>query len=133
MRSIVFALVLSAATVAEAATSFDGSWTVTLKCEAQPKVKPFTYIFKAEIKDGKLSGQYGAAGQPSSMSLVGPVTPDGTAKLVANGLVGNPDYAAKNVARNTAYSYEVTARFTETRGEGDRIGGRACKYTFVKD
>jgi len=49
-------------------TRFDGTWDVTVDCPAHQAAAGYKWRFQAEVKDGLLSGQYGVAGNPSSMA-----------------------------------------------------------------
>ncbi len=113
---------------------FDGNWVVTLVCLPDPKnaFLGFTWQFAARVKDGVLHGQRGIAGLPASLTLDGPIQPDGSALLSAHGLTGDPFYAVGHVAQGTPFGYHVRAQFVGERGSGTRIELRACNYTFVR-
>jgi hypothetical protein len=113
-------------------TRFDGTWDVTVDCPAHQAAAGYKWRFQAEVKDGLLAGQYGVAGNPSSMALNGRIRADGTATLDAKGMVGDPKFTANRLTRGTNYSYRVDARFEDTRGSGQRIEARPCTLTFVK-
>jgi hypothetical protein len=113
-------------------TKFDGTWDVTVDCPAHQAAAGYKWRFQAEVKDGVLAGQYGVAGNPSSMVLKGRIRADGTATLDAKGMVGDPKFTANRLSRGTNYSYRVDARFEDMSGSGQRIEARPCTLTFVK-
>jgi len=88
--------------------------------------------FPVEVKDGVLSGQYGADGQPSSVALKGKIQPDGKAIVDARGVTGDPNRTVGKHSRGSGYSYRVDAQFDEARGAGERVETRPCTLTFVK-
>ena len=114
------------------AAPFDGAWSVTQDCPDVGDIKGYNYRYVARIKDGVLHGQYGIKGKPSSVTLEGRIQSDGTAVLKAKGISGITDYALTRLATGSAYSFDVTARFEGSRGSGNRVGGRVCNFTFVK-
>jgi hypothetical protein len=117
-------------------TAFDGNWTVTIAChehtDANVRAEGYTFHYPVEIKDGVLRGQRLSEGQPGWMVLDGKIHPDGSAELHAHGLTNLPVYALHHVQKATPYSYDATAQFKGARGSGNRIGGRTCELTFLK-
>jgi len=112
---------------------FDGTWNVTLACpEASDGTLPFTWVFTADVKDGVLHGERGRAGEPASMSLDGPIQPDGTANLHAHGLTGDQNHAIHHVRPSTQFEHPVTARFDAARGTGHWQAIRICNFTFSR-
>ncbi|MBS0522555.1 MAG: hypothetical protein JSS04_02885 [Proteobacteria bacterium] len=115
------------------AQPFDGEWTVQQICDTtQDGVRGFTWRYPATVKDGYFAGQYRTEGQIPSMSLKGLIKADGTASLVARGISSNSDYTLKFAPPGTPIAYEVIARFSSSSGNGERVGGRVCKFTFSK-
>jgi hypothetical protein len=58
------------ASVAADMGRFDGKWDATLACPKGPDgVEPFTWEFRAEVRDSVLHGEHGTAGQPAWMSF----------------------------------------------------------------
>lgn len=142
MRATTFGLVLvamlasSAVAPAGAAGSdpaaFDGAWDVIAVCPPAGSAMGYTLQFTAEVKGGVLHGVYGTAGQASSLTLDGPIQPDGTAKFAAKGLTGNAVFTGGQ-ANQVPYAYDVTATFKGSRGIGSRVGGtRTCNYSFQR-
>jgi len=134
---ILFAGVLVAAAAAaedRPSPKFDGEWNVTLTCLNDEKsgARSYKYFFIAEVKDGVFLGKYGDEGKPGSLTLTGPILADGSALLQARGLVGNSEYTTNRGARGSTYSYEVKARFEDTKGTGERVKGRRCEVEFYK-
>jgi hypothetical protein len=125
----------SAVWPAEDARRFDGNWAVTLVCLPDPHnaFLGFTWQFAARIKDGVLHGQRGIAGLPASLTLDGPIQPDGSALLTAHGLTGDPFYTVGHVGQGTPFGYHVKAQFSGDHGSGNRIELRACNYSFVRE
>ena len=79
-----------------------------------------------------LRGVYGTEGQPPWLRLEGPIAPDGSAALIAQGQSGDPDYAAGRVRAGTRVNYRIDARFSGARGSGRRLDNRPCDLTFVR-
>lgn len=115
---------------------FDGRWSVKLVCDdTQAKgalVKGYSWQFESNIENGKLTGQYGKVGEPSSVTYVGQVQLDGTVDISAQGNTGNPDYTIGKVARDTPYSYKMTGKFSGNIGHVSRTTLRPCEATFAK-
>jgi hypothetical protein len=85
------------------------------------------------VKDGTLTAQQGAVGQPNSLTLSGQIQPDGKAAIDARGMVGDPKNAVNRLGQGAAYAYRVDALFEGTRGAGNRTDdARPCSLTFVK-
>jgi hypothetical protein len=112
---------------------FDGKWDVTLACPKGPDgVQPFTWEFRAEVKDSVLHGEHGTAGQPAWMSLEGSIGDDGVADLLAKKLTGLDDYNLSHAGRGVPWQHPVTARFEAAHGKGHWLGPRTCDFTFER-
>ena len=92
----------------------------------------YVYELVAQVKDGYLRGEQGTEGAPGSLKLHGEIQPDGSARLDAKGLTGDPKYNVKGVSSGVPYSYQVAARFEGSRGTGRRLQLRACDLTFTR-
>jgi class 3 adenylate cyclase len=112
---------------------FDGTWNVTIDC---PKYSDgalgYVYELVAQVRDGYLRGEQGTEGSPGSLKLQGEIQPDGSARLDAKGLTGDPKYNVKGVSSGVPYAYQVAARFEGSRGTGRRLQLRACDLTFTR-
>jgi class 3 adenylate cyclase len=114
-------------------TRFDGLWNVTVECpQASDGAFGYKLDFVAQVKDGRLRGENGAEGSAGWLRLQGDIQADGSAKLDANGLTGDPKYNVKGVGRAVPYSYQALSRFEGSRGTGRRTQMRNCDLTFVK-
>lgn len=112
---------------------FDGKWDVTLDCPTHTDgAFAYTYRFVAAVQDGALRGENGIEGRPSWLLLTGTIQPDGSARLDARGLTGDPEYTVKRAFKSLPYRYHVDARFEGTRGSGRRIELRRCDLHFAK-
>ncbi len=113
---------------------YDGEWSVVLACpDTQDRsglVKGYELTFHVSITDGKLQGQYGAKGAPSSVVYSGEVEPDGTLEVRAVGNTGKSDQSVGKVARGTAYSYTMAGKLERSRGQAVRRELRPCTATF---
>ncbi len=78
-------------------------------------------------------GVYGTEGRPPWLRLEGPIAPDDSAMLIAQGQTGNPDYAVGRVRTGTRVSYRIESRFSGSRGSGKRLDNRPCDLTFVRE
>ncbi len=126
------ALLLLATESAHAA-SFDGTWSVLQVCETTSDgARGYTWRYDADVKGGRFVGQYRNKGQVPSMTLEGQIQADGSATLNASGISGNADYNAKFAQAQTPISFQVSAKFEASKGSGNRLGSRACKFTFSK-
>jgi hypothetical protein len=112
---------------------FDGAWNVVVDC---PKHSDgafgYTLEFVAQVKNGALWGEHGSEGNANWLRLEGGIQPDGSAKLDAKGLTGDPKFNVKSVQKGAPYAYQVEARFEDSRGTGRRLQLRACVLTFTK-
>ncbi len=115
------------------AARFDGNWNVTVVCAKTPDgALGYTLEFVAQVKDGFLRGDQGTEGSSGWLRLEGPIQPDGSARLDARGITGDPKYNVKAVAKGAPYSYHVAARFLGSSGTGNRLELRACDLRFAK-
>ena len=133
-RTVLFAVICASFPWASSyAQSFDGEWSVLQVCETtQEGARGFTWRYAATVKSGHFVGQYRNTGQSPSMTLEGQINPDGTASFAARGISGSADFNQKFAASATPIAFQVTAKFAGTTGTGDRVGSRACKFTFTK-
>ena len=112
---------------------FDGLWNVAVDCQnAADGAFGYRLEFVAQVKDGVLRGEHGTEGGAGWLRLQGPIQADGSAKLDANGLTGDPKFSVRNVGRASPYAYQVEARFEGSRGTGHRLQNRVCDLTFAK-
>ena len=79
-----------------------------------------------------LRGERGIEGAAGWLRLQGEIQPDGSAKLDAKGVTGDPKFSVKGAQFGVPYFYQVAARFEGSRGTGRRMQARACDLTFVK-
>jgi len=119
---------------------FDGKWNVTVACpKSDDGALGYTLEFVAQVKDGFLRGERGSEGSPSWLRYQGEIQPDGSAKLSAKGLTGDPKFSITNAqtgaryAPAQPYAYQVAARFEGSRGTGvATLQLRTCDVVFVK-
>jgi hypothetical protein len=111
---------------------YDGSWSATVVCAPSEGAASYKLDFNAQVKDNFLRGEQGVEGRPGWMRLQGPIQPDGSATLDAQGLTGDPKYNVKGVGQGMPYSYHVAAHFDANRGTGRRLELRACDLRFAK-
>jgi F0F1-type ATP synthase membrane subunit b/b' len=115
------------------AARFDGMWNVTIVCQKHPDgASGYTLRFLAQVKDGLLRGVHGTEGTANSLILQGDIQPDGSAKLDAKGLTGDPKFNPKGTQSGVPYSYQVAAQFEGSRGTGRASLVRGCDLTFAK-
>jgi hypothetical protein len=116
------------------ASRFDGKWDVTLTCPRTDdgRTLGYSYEFFARVKDGLLQGERGIAGKPGWLSLTGPIRPDGSAALIAEGMTNLPAYALNALDQGTHFKHAVSAQFEATRGSGSWITIRTCTFDFKK-
>ena len=112
---------------------FDGTWNVTIDCPKHSDgALGYVYELVAQVRDGVLRGEQGTEGSAGSLKLQGEIQPDGSARLDAKGLTGDPKYNVKGVSSGVPYAYQVAARFEGSRGTGRRLQLRACELTFTR-
>jgi class 3 adenylate cyclase len=112
---------------------FDGTWNVTITCPKHSDgALGYVYELVAQVKDGVLRAEQGTEGAAGSLRLQGSIQPDGSARLDAKGLTGDPKYNVKSVSSGVPYAYQVEARFEGSRGTGRRLQLRACDLTFTR-
>jgi len=127
------ALLLLAAHPGVHAASFDGTWSVLQVCETTSEgARGYTWRYDAAVKDGRFVGQYRTKGQSPSMTLEGRIQADGTATLQAQGISGDAEHNVKFAQAQTPISFRVAAKFEGGKGSGNRLGSRACTFTFSK-
>ncbi len=116
-----------------APTAYDGTWNVTVVCPTHTDgALGYKLDFVAHVKDGFVRGEQGTEGSSGWLRLQGPIQPDGSARLYARGITGDPKYNVAGVAKGAPYAYTVAARFEGSRGTGRRLELRACDLSFVK-
>lgn len=118
-------------------TAFDGDWRVVMTCpphaDARDDAKGYTKRFKGTVAQGRLQVASAQAGdEPGSVQLSGPIEADGTALLLFEGVVSNPDYALHNSPRGKPFQFKVKARFSGDEGQGERLTGRVCRFEFKR-
>ena len=118
-----------------ATTRFDGAWTVAMSCPTNTEksaARGYKREFPAQVKDGQLSGEIGAAEAPGWLRIEGRIGADGAARLDARGRTGDPDYAVNQPPPSSPYSFHIEARFEGARGSGRRLEQRACDFAFTR-
>lgn len=119
---------------AAAGHPFDGQWSVVLVCDDTHDrtglVKGYEFTFVVTIADGKLQGQYGAKGRPSSVVYTGEVADDGTLEVRAAGNTGHADRTVGKLARGSEYGYTMAGKLDGSRGQAVRRELRPCTATF---
>lgn len=132
LLTLVSALALAVSDGA-AAGRFDGAWSVDLQCPASSDgALPFSWRFGGSVRDGVLRAAHGQAGRPAYLLLSGRIAPDGAANLVARGITGTKGYNVHGASEGVSYSYPVSARFSESTGEGYWTGVRRCDFAFTR-
>lgn len=111
---------------------FDGKWDLVLSCENTRGALGYSFKFPAVVKEDALHGEKGDKGKPGFLQVDGKIAPDGSAKFLADGLVGAADAAVGHRPAGTQYSYHIDAKFTPDSGTGNRVEGRACSVTFTR-
>ncbi len=133
VNAVISVVVLVAVSQTDGAQTYDGYWGVSLVCPNDPGgATGYDLEFRAEVKDNVFHGQYGVPGTAGSFSLDGKIEPDGSALMDIKGLTGQAFRSVGHVPPNSPYGYGVTAHFDGSQGTGSRVGGRACRFSFVK-
>ncbi len=129
-------LLLASAPAWAQASRFDGAWAVDMVCPAHRSndddAKGYHHAFPAQVVNGELRGQHRTDGEPGYHLLMGKIRADGSATLRLDGIVNNPNYAINNAPMGKKYSYAVKAMFDDKKGEGRRLSGRTCEFTFTR-
>ena len=138
MRRVIGFALCAALSVAGAAAAraqdarFDGNWSVVLHCPRSPDgALPFTFRFAGTVAASELHAQFGQPGASPSLTLDGPIQPNGDAALTANGVTGHSQYNIDQTQRGVPYTYPVSAHFEATGGTGQWITSRTCVFTFT--
>jgi hypothetical protein len=133
-RYVVLAVpVIHSATAADPPpTRFDGHWDTVLTCPDSNGALGFVFSFVASVSEGKYHGEQGTTGQPGWFTLDGEIATDGSAHLLARGLVGGAQFAVGSRPAGTPYAYHVDAHFDGRDGTGRRVEGRPCSVTFSR-
>jgi hypothetical protein len=117
--------------------AFDGRWNVALVCDdltykGRP-IKGYAIGFPVDIRENRITGQYGQAGQAASLSMTGSIRGDGATEITVNGQTGNPDLTVGGVARNTPYTYHLRGSFSTDKGQANRVELRPCEASFTRE
>jgi hypothetical protein len=132
-RALAAMVILLSVTSGARAASFDGTWSVLQTCDATKEgARGYTWRYDADVKGGRLVGQYRNKGQSPSLTLQGQIQADGTATLQADGISGDSDHNINFAPPQTPISFRVSAKFEGNKGSGARLGSRTCKFTFTK-
>ena len=114
----------------------DGRWSVFLVCpdvkDNKGLVKGYDYNFVVTVAAGRLEGQYGETGTPSSVNYMGYVHQDGTLDIKASGNVGSSEFAAGKAAKGSAYTYTLHGKLNQSSGQALRREARPCTATFAR-
>jgi len=111
---------------------FDGVWETTVSCENAAGALGYSYRFDSNVKDDVLHGEKGEKGKPGWFQLDGKISPAGTARFYADGLVGASETAVGRRRAGTRYNYHVDANFSGDSGTGKRVEGRPCTFEFKR-
>jgi len=120
------------ACAAEAVGPFDGTWDTILTCPDSHGALGFVFHFPSVVKDGLLHGEKGQKDHAGWFQLEGRIQADGSASLLADGLVGAASFAVGQRPAGSAYSFHVTGRFSDASGTGTRVEGRPCSVSFSR-
>lgn len=111
---------------------FDGPWNVQQTCPAAGDAKGYTNNFDMTVNGGRVLGQRGTKGTPSSATLSGQIGPDGAASLKIDGFTGDAAQTIGGGSPGQPYSYPFSATFQQNSGTGTRTHGRPCTFAFRK-
>ncbi|CAN5202497.1 hypothetical protein BH10PSE17_BH10PSE17_08260 [soil metagenome] len=118
------------------ASSYDGTWLVVLDCpnvdDSRGFTKGYTFTFPVLVTQGKLEGQYGVDGAPSSVHYSGEISDDGVIEIRARGITGPSEYAVGKVSRGSPYAYTMGGRVEAGHGQAQRREARRCTADFTK-
>lgn len=117
---------------ADGSKDFDGSWDVTLNCQAAGKALGFTRPLAGTVTNGVFHAEAQGQGGANRLEIDGQIPPDGKTTLSARGTTGPSTYTLNNVAPGSPYAFTVDAQFERTRGSGKRNEARPCNLVFVK-
>src|SRR5262249_42840859 len=133
MAAWVGALLVLAIIESARAASFDGTWSVLQVCETMSDgARGYTWRYDADVKNGRFVGQYRNKGQVPSLTLEGQIQADGLANLKASGISADAEHNVKFAPAQTPISFQVAATFEGSKGSGNRLGNRVCRFTFSK-
>lgn len=113
----------------EAASTFDGSWTIDLECPQSPDgALAFTYQFPGTVQSSIFHGEHGVSGEPGWLQLDGQIQSDGSAAMTAKGLTGASAYSLNHARKGIPYQYPVIAKFDRNFGSGSWTTTRICTF-----
>jgi hypothetical protein len=121
------------AAAGDGAGRYDGAWAVSQTCADHNGAKGYTIKYDMTVSNGRVLAQRGTEGKPDSMTLTGQIAADGSAALSVKGLTGSAAYNLGSAKEGVPFGYPVTARFSASRGSGERTQDRPCKFTFSKE
>jgi class 3 adenylate cyclase len=113
--------------------AFDGTWRLTVTCAAveQPKAAGYGLRLVTTVTGGLLSGGLGTPGQPGSFQIEGTIARDGSARLIARGVVNNPGVAF-GASVGSLYEYTAEGTFGARTGQAKRQQLRPCDLAFER-
>jgi hypothetical protein len=111
---------------------FDGKWLGTVSCKPTADLAGYEWQFLANVKDGVFQAVRGVAGKPDSHVFNGKIKPDGEAEISVDARTGPSARTSGYLPEGTKFSYDIVAKFEDSRGTGDRLGGRICHFVFAK-
>lgn len=94
--------------------------------------QPCAVELDGKVVKGWFRAERGTGQGANTLTLEGPIEPDGRARLSAVGTTGDPRYTVNQAPAGTPYRYQVDARFEGSAGSGQRLGNRACELRFSK-
>jgi hypothetical protein len=135
----VFAI-LTMTLVAQNATTFDGTWSVTMSARNYQNPNgtmslAYAWHFSMTVNNGILHGERGNRGMGDFYEINGTIAADGTGTIRADGITGKgTEYTKGHRSPGTPFSYAVIAQFEDRHGTGKSIGDpRIRLFTFLKD
>ena len=111
---------------------FDGSWDVTLNCQASGKAQGFTRPLAGTVTNGVFHAEAQVRDGGNRLEIDGHIPADGKTTLSARGTTGVSTYTLNNLAPGSPYAFTIDAQFERTRGSGKRNEARPCNLIFVK-
>ncbi|WP_187437097.1 caspase family protein [Bradyrhizobium rifense] len=112
--------------------TFDGFWDAKISCDPVGQQLGWSDRFLSTVKNGVLVGQTGREGRPGSLTYNGFIDADGTIRVTATGLSGDPKHTIIATRPGTPVFWRAAGMLENSTGTVLRTSGRKCIFQFSK-
>jgi caspase domain-containing protein len=116
----------------EIVKTFDGFWDTKVSCDPVGQQLGWSSQFLSTIRNGMLVAQAGKEGKPGSHTYKGSIDADGTIRITATGLTGDPKVTVGAPPRGSPTFWQAAGMLQKSTGTALRTNGRKCIFQFSK-